>query len=260
MLRLFNVVTLGGVSKIWLRFSRTISAHPYGALINCLLSPVLQAVAFGFGLGAIVPKVEIAGQVFSYQGFVLSGLLGAVALSEGFFRGSYGVYLRMNSERLYKLIASSPLTIQELVLGELAWGGTMACFACLPILALGYFNQVLMLSLMPIAILLIFLGGCTFTALGMICAGLVADLAQLEYCVNAIFIPLLLFSGIYFPLQQLPPTLKYLASALPVSGLVDTLRHVLIGTPFNIEMLLSVLFWVTLTTGLALRIILKKHR
>ena len=65
-----------------------------------------------------------------------------------------------------------------------------------------------------------------FVGLALILAGRLAALACLA-AANALFVVLLLLSGMVFPLDELPSGLRSMAQALPSTALADALRGAL---------------------------------
>ena len=236
-------LSVRGVARVWRRFSMTLTRHLWGTLVNDLLGPSLQVLAYGFGIGSVVGAIVVAGMEVSYRAFVICGLVASSALWQGFFRGSYGAYMRMVYERLYKLIPSTPVTLDELVVGEMVWGATMGALGGLGALLIGLLTGDLSWHGVPLALLSAFLGGWLFTAVGLICAALAKDIHQLEYPINLVVMPLYLFSGVFFPLDLMPLWAQRLAEGLPLAAVVTLCRHALLATPLQPWSLVSGLLW-----------------
>jgi lipooligosaccharide transport system permease protein len=253
-----RTVSLVGVARVWRRFAMTLTSHLVGFFVNDFLTPILQVLAYGYGVGALVGSLTLRGLDVSYLAFIVCGLYASRSLWQGFFRGSYGAYMRMVYERLYNLIPSSPITLEELVIGEIAWGATMSAISGLGILAVGIASGTLLWAGLPFAIAAAFLGGWIFTALGLVCSSLAKDMHQLEYPFNLLIMPLSLFSGVYFPLELMPSWSQAVAQLLPLTSVVAMCQSALLGVPFDAWHLAVGAGWAVALTGSALALVRRK--
>src|SRR5262245_10104739 len=81
--------------------------------------PALTLVSLGLGLGAYLTYV----QGMSYMQFLAPGLTVATALFTGFFESSWGFYVRMTYEGVFKAMLTTPIGASEIVIGEYIWCG-----------------------------------------------------------------------------------------------------------------------------------------
>jgi len=176
--------------------------------------PIFLMLSLGVGLGYFV--AEIDGR--TYIAYIAPGLAVSTALFTAFFESSYGFYVRMTFENIFKAMLTTPIGVREVILGEYFWvaikGGLMfgllsAGFACF-----GLVKNPAYLLLMPIVGALVAL---PCGALGLLATSYVRNINQFQ-TVYAFFIsPLFYFSGIFFPLKQMPPGLRQFAEFLPLS-------------------------------------------
>src|SRR5919198_2128496 len=109
-------------AAVWLRNARVFSKLWKGALWPQFLDPLFYLVALGFGLGTYVATVN----GISYKEFIGPGLIASAAMWAAAFECTYNVYLRMNETRLYDNILATPVEVQDLVAGDLAWSSSRA--------------------------------------------------------------------------------------------------------------------------------------
>ncbi|MCO5141457.1 MAG: ABC transporter permease [Oligoflexia bacterium] len=186
-----------------------------------IFEPIFLILSLGVGLGYFITDID--GR--SYTAFLAPGLAVSTALFSSFFESSYGFYIRMTFENIFKAMLTTPIGVHEVILGEYIWlsiKGAMMCsllaigFACF-----GLIKSLWLLPLIPIAGVLIAL---PCGALGLIATSYVKNINQFQ-TVYAFFIaPLFFFSGIFFPLAQMPNSLKYIAYALPLAHGVEVSR------------------------------------
>src|SRR3954452_8788948 len=101
----------------WLRNARVFSKLWRGALLPTFLDPFLYLLALGFGLGTYIAQIN----GIPYKEFIAPELIPSAAMWSSAFETTYNVYFRMNELRLYDNVLSTPVEVQDLVAGGLAW-------------------------------------------------------------------------------------------------------------------------------------------
>jgi len=101
-------------------------------------------------------------------------------------------------------------------------------------------------TLSPSGVLLagcaLLLATAAFCGVGLALAGRLRAVATLAL-VNALFVVLLLISGVVFPLAALPATLARLAALLPPAALTEVLRAAFAGTALGVDALVVLALW-----------------
>lgn len=188
-----------------------------------VLEPLLILLAIGYGLGAFVSN--IAG--ISYVDFFFPALLCTSSMMVAFFEASYGNFSKLAHQKTYSTMILSPLDPKQIVLGEILWAATKGTFSALAVaLIAGIYGHLDNLMLIP-SILVIFLSSFLFAALGMLVTSMVRSYDGIIYPTSGLLVPMSLFSGTYFPLDQLPFGLKYLAYIFPLTHSVSVVRGIL---------------------------------
>ena len=125
---------------------------------------------------------------------------------------------------------NAPLTLDDVLLGEMIWAASKAMLSGVAVLvvavALGLCNSWLALWVIP----LIFLTGLAFSSLGLIVTALSPSYDFFVYYFTLLITPMMLMSGVFFPVDQLPSALQVVTAALPLSHAVDMARPLMIGT------------------------------
>lgn len=189
------------------------------------VEPVLYLVALGFGLGAFVN--EIHGQ--PYIRFIAPGIIASSSVFAAVYECTYGTYVRMTYQKTFDAILSTPVNIDDLVAGELLWGATKSVIygisITIVIALFGLVDSPLIIVMIPV----IFLGGLIFAELSLMFAALVPGIDSFSYFYTLFMTPLFLFSGIFFPLDVLPPIVERLAFVTPLYHLVNVSRSLSYG-------------------------------
>jgi len=107
-------------SKVWRRnrdvFTRTFRVN----FLPPLLEPLLYLLSLGYGLGIFVTQINGV----SYPRFIAPALLAISIMNAGFFETTYASYVRMYFQKTFDAIIATPLSIEEVITGEILWGAT----------------------------------------------------------------------------------------------------------------------------------------
>ena len=194
-----------------------------------LLEPVLYVAAFGIGFRALIADVHYQGQIVSYVRFIAPALLATSIMYNAFFENTYTSFVRMYYQKTFDAILATPLSLDEVITGEIAWGATKSVFAAAIMLAvLGCFGLIHFpsgLLIVPLALL----GGLGFGALGMVFTGIVRNIDMFNLPIFLFVTPMFLFSGTFFPVDTLPLWAQRLALAFPLTHLVNLTRSLSFG-------------------------------
>jgi lipooligosaccharide transport system permease protein len=194
-----------------------------------LLEPLFYLVAFGAGLGTLVGEVTYQGAAVSYVRFIAPGLLAITIMQNAFFETTYASYVRMYYQKTFDAMLATPLSLEDVITGEIAWGATKAFLSAAIMLAvLTPFGLVVyphVLGILPLALL----GGLAFGCVGMWFTGMVPNIEVFNLPVFLFVTPMFLFSGTFFPLEALPPWAQALAQVFPLTHLVTLTRALALG-------------------------------
>lgn len=175
--------------------------------------PSLMMVSLGLGLGAFVAQIE--GR--TYLQYIAPGLAVSTAMFTAFFETSYGFYVRMTFENVFKAMLTTPIGINEVVIGEFIWvalkGALMMTGVAAYLLAFGLFENPAKFALVPVTGMLIAL---PLGAMGLLASCWVKNINQFQTVYSFLIAPLYFFSGTFFPVAQMPAAGQYVAKALPL--------------------------------------------
>jgi len=145
------------------------------------------------------------------------------------FEGMYSAFSRMHVQRTWDAIINAPIALDDVVLAEWIWCATKAVMSTIAILlvlmALGYGRTPLALAILPIG----FLIGLVFGAFGLVMNALAPGYDFFTYFFTLVLTPMLLLSGVYFPVEQLPAWLAAAAELLPLKHAIDLARPLMLG-------------------------------
>jgi lipooligosaccharide transport system permease protein len=196
-----------------------------------LIEPLLVLFAMGLGLGRFVNLSDH----LSYVRFLGAGVLAQFGMFQAVFECCWGAYFKMENHGTYTAVASTPATLDDVVMGEVMWGATRAFVNSIYIVAvLLAFTPAYGIVRSPTVILLLpasFLLGLCFGALSLCFTAVAPAISFLGYYFSLVIVPIFWLSGTFFPLEQLPGWLQGVAWAVPVTEMTSVYRHLLNGTP-----------------------------
>lgn len=194
-----------------------------------LLEPLLYLLAFGVGLSALVGNIPYGGGTVTYLAFLAPALLAINIMHNAFFENTYGSFVRMYYQKTFDAMMATPLTVEEIITGEIVWGATKSLLATAVMLAVisafGLVRYPEGLAILPLA----FLGGLAFGAIGMLFTAVVPHIELFNLPMFLFITPMFLFSGTFFPVENLPAWARIVADALPLTHLVFLCRGAAYG-------------------------------
>ena len=200
-----------------------------------LLEPLFYLLAFGIGFGALVGRLYFGTVPVSYIAFIAPALLAINMMYNSFFETTYASFVRMYYQKTFDAMMATPLSLEEVITAEIIWGATKSVIATAIMLgvisAFGLIHYPEGLLIIPVS----FLAGLAFGCVGMFFTGLVPSIDMFNLPIFLFITPMFLFSGTFFPLENLPKWAQDLALILPLTHLVQFTRQVSLGvTGFNL--------------------------
>jgi len=208
------------------------------SVLGNIADPLLYMVALGFGIGAFVPQVN----GMPYIAFIGTGMVCQSAMFTSAFEGMYSAFSRMHIQRTWEAIINAPVSLDDVMVAEWIWAASKSVISTTAILAvilaLGYGHSWLSIWVIPLG----FVVGLCFGALGLVMTSLAPGYDFFTYFFTLVLTPMLLLSGVFFPVAQMPAALQAVSAFLPLSHAIDIARPLLDGRlPSNIALHLAVL-------------------
>jgi lipooligosaccharide transport system permease protein len=195
-----------------------------------LLEPLLYLLSMGFGVGALVR--EIGG--VSYAQFIAPAILAITMMQGAFFETTYNSFVRMYFQKTWDAVTATPTSIDDVLWGEIVWAAAKSTInATLMAVVIAAFGLLpwAMLLLVPVVA---FVAGLAFGGIGLAVSALVRGIDGFSIAIYLFVTPMMLFSGTFFPLANLPAAAQYVAKALPLTHTVETVRALAAGDPLAI--------------------------
>ena len=214
--------------------------HSEGA--GAIIEPILVLLAFGMGMGAYV-NLE-SGQ--KYIEFIAPGIIAGYAMFSASFECTYGSYFRMEHHYTFDAILATPLNVEDITAGEIAWGATRSFITGCIILAIAAVFQLVPSPWALLVPLVAGLSGLMFASIALFVTSIVPAIYTFNFFFTLFITPMFLLSGVFFPLAQFPEIVQNLSWIAPLTPVAKLSRGLFQGE-LTADMLLSlgiIVLWI----------------
>ncbi len=196
------------------------------SILGNLADPMLYMLGLGFGLGSLLPN--IAG--VPYITFLAAGTVAYSTMNSATFEVLYSGFSRMHVQKTWDAIMNTPLTLDDVMMGELVWAASKSLLSGMAILLIIWVMGLqtsfwLSLWILPLVILI----GYCFAGMGLVMNALSPSYDFFLYYFTLVITPMVLLCGVFFPVAQLPPVLQAISSVLPLTHAIDLVRPLMLG-------------------------------
>jgi len=204
-----------------------------GTSISTVLEPLGFLAAMGLGLGLLVDRGSGTASLpdVSYLDFIAPGLLAATAMQTAAFESTYPVMGAIRWNKQYHGMLATPLRVVDVLAGHIlfvAFRLTITAAVFLAIMALfGAVHSPWAVLALPVAVLT----GLAYAPGIFAFSATLEDNSGFAMLFRFGIMPMFLFSGTFFPVEQLPDWLEPVAWVVPLWHGVDLCRDLALGTP-----------------------------
>jgi lipooligosaccharide transport system permease protein len=189
------------------------------------VEPTIYLVAFGFGFGSLVSKVN----GLDYVQFVGTGTVATAVLFSSVFPAMFGTFVKYQYQRTYDAILAAPVDTEELVTAEALWiAARSGVFGCAPLIVAMVFglNPSFGMLLVPF---IAFVAGFGWASFGIVISAVMKSIDNFSYVTSTVITPLFLVAGTFFPISGLPQWARTLAEINPLYHCVQLVRHLVLS-------------------------------
>ena len=195
------------------------------SILGNLADPLIMLFGLGYGLGAVLGNMGGT----SYFAYLAAGFVASSTMYAATFESLFSAFSRMHVQKTWDAILNAPMTLEDVVAGEWAWAATksLAAGVCMlaVIAAFGYAASPLALAAIPLVALV----GLAFAGMGLSINALATGYDFFSYYMTLVLTPMMMLSGVFFPVEQLPAAVQAAAQALPLYHGVALARPLLLG-------------------------------
>ena len=228
--------------------------------ISSIVQPLLFLLAFGVGFGALVDGTGRAAEAtggLDYLVWLAPALLCVSAVQTAMFDSTYPVLSGFKWQRFYVGMTATPISPGQIAAGQLLWttlkvGGSGAVYVGVIAAFGGVASPGIVLSLLAAMLA----GLAVAAAVTAFTAGVEDEGSAFSVLFRLVLIPMMLFSGTFFPVDRLPSWVRPVTWFSPLWHGTELARAAALGRGDLLPALGHVAFLVAVTgagTVLAVR-------
>jgi len=199
--------------SVWQRNAAMYRRTWWLSILPNFFEPVLYLASIGIGVGGYISQMGGT----SYLHFLAPGLLCVAAMNGASFETTYNIFVRLNFEKTYDAMLTTPVEPDDVLVGEVLWAITRSCIygGC-------FFVVIALFGLVPspaglLVLPIVPLTGLLFAAMGLAFTLRIPNIDLFSFYFTLFLTPLFLFSDIFFPLEdRLSGAWLWVAEVLPL--------------------------------------------
>ncbi len=212
-----------------------------------IVTPILYLIAFGWGVGE---NLEMDGS--QYMAYILPGVVALTSMRTSFSAISMRVSVTRLHERSFESYLAAPIQIHWLAIGHILSGALRGLYASALILLIGIPFGVMYQIDLPF-ILVCFVNGFMFAALGFFAAMMIDTHYDMNRFTSFVITPMAFLCGTFFSLKKLPWVLRQIIELMPLTHSTRLLRAIVLGGRIEMFSFLVMLVYCVIFTALSIR-------
>ncbi|MBN1699934.1 MAG: ABC transporter permease [Spirochaetales bacterium] len=215
--------------SVWYRHFRVYTRHLLSNGLPPFLEPLFFLLAIGVGLGLYIDNM----QGLPYFQFLASGIIIPPAMYTAAFETTFGTFIRMEFEKVYDGMLAASIDCKDLLLGEILFCATKSLFFSSAVLIVITLFSGGTFPVFPAALLAPFGGffvGVMFASFSLFITSFIKTINHFNFYFTGLLTPMFFFSGIVFPLQNLPYAAQIIAEFLPLTHATRIVRSFCLNT------------------------------
>ncbi|MBF0463814.1 MAG: ABC transporter permease [Nitrospirae bacterium] len=208
------------VFAVWCRHVRVYTKNLFSNGFPPFVEPLIFLSGVGLGLGRYMP--DIGG--VRYLEFLASALVVTTSMMTAAFECSFGTFIRMEFNKVYEGMLAAPLSVENLLIGEMLWAATKGFFFSFAVLVVVILFGIIKFPAGLMAPVIGFLTGLMFAALSLFITSFVKTIAYFNFYMTGLLSPMFFFCGAVFPVSQLPGWMQPVVEILPLTHSVRLSR------------------------------------
>lgn len=227
------------------------------ALATNIANPILFLFAFGFGLGQFIDRMD----GMSYMAFVVPGMIAYSAMFSASFETTIGSYSRYEWLQNWDAVLATPVTLTELLMGEVTWAAVKAMLSAVSVLVVGWlWGGVPSFGGAMIAMPLVFVASICFACCGLVATAYAKGWEFVSYFFTFWVTPQFVFCGVFFEVSRFPELVQKIAWFLPMTHLIAAVRPLSAGTEVDVVAVVGHMSYLVVLSIVAFTLAVRRMR
>ena len=196
------------------------------SVLGNIIEPLFYLVGFGVGFGAMLPEVEGV----KYIAYLAGGTICYSTMLAASFEALYSGFARMHVQRTWEGILNAPVSLEDVVFAEWVWAASKS----FPVGHGGAAGRrragaraIVDHGLHPAA--RVPDRPHASRGLGLVMTAMAKSYDFFMYWFTLALTPMMLLSGVFYPIANMPGWLQAIANALPLTHAIAIGRPLLLG-------------------------------
>lgn len=209
--------------SVWYRHMRVYTKNLLSNGLPPFLEPLLFLLGVGIGLGKYIDRPM---EGMAYIEFLGTGLLVTAAMYTAAFECTFGTFIRLEFDKVYDGMLAAPITVNNLIVGEIIWAGTKGLFFSFAVVCILTLFRIIDLPYGLLTPLVGFLTGVMFATMSLLVTSFVKNINHFNFYHTGFLSPMFFFSGVVFPVNNLPKPMQWFAEMVPLTHAVRLVRAI----------------------------------
>ena len=233
---------LSRLYSVWFRHVLVYTRNLVSNGLPPFMEPLIFLAGIGLGLGQYIVSMD----GMPYIQFLASGLLVTSAMYTASFECTFGTFIRLEFDKVYDGMLAAPITVNNLIAGEILWAGTKGLFFSFAVLIMISLFGIIPVSTSVFAPVVGLITGLMFGSLALFVTSFVKTINHFNFYMTGFLSPMFFFSGVVFPVSKLPKAIQPIAEIVPLTHSVR-LARALCSAHFHVGLLWDLLYCFVLT-------------
>ncbi len=240
---------MGIVTILWAKW-REIRRDFARITLAAMIAPLMYLIVFGWGL-----KTEVNGQPYLY--FLIPGVVSLTTMNGSFNAIAQNLNVQRLYEKAFDQVIISPTPLWQFVAGQIIAGALRGLYA----------GGVILLLVLPVrtglifnglSIVILFLNGAVFAALGVVVSFLAKNHADVPRFSTYFIMPMAYLCNTFFSSDTIPHGLREFIAALPLSQTSRMVRAIASGGRAGLGGVLILLAYLGILSAIGLSFVYRK--
>lgn len=223
------------IYSVWYRHVAVYTKNLISNGFPPFLEPIIFLGAFGLGFSQYI----ISMNGVPYLQYLASGIILTSAMYTAAFECSYGTFIRLEFDKVYEGMLAAPLKVRDIIIGEILWAGTKGFFFSFAVLIVFYLFNIIPINLSLLSPFIGFMTGVLFASLSLLITAFVSNINYFNFYFTGLLTPMFFFSGVMFPIENLPPSIQPICEFFPLTHTVKLVRAVCFSQ-YDLQLLFSI--------------------